>query len=51
MANPKKNLNRRVIHIELPVKMWAKFVYWCVEQGHGSLTAGVKELIRNITKE
>lgn len=51
MANPKKNLVRRVVHIELPVKLWSKFMHWCVDQGHSSLTAGLKELIRNVGKE
>jgi hypothetical protein len=50
MANPKKKLTRRVVHIELPVKMWTKFLHWCVEQGHSSLTAGIKGLIRSVCR-
>ena len=51
MANPKKNLKRRVVHLELPVKMWIKFSYWCIDQGHSSLTAGIKAAIKNVIKK
>lgn len=50
MAKPKKNLRRRVVHIELPIRMWSKFLHWCVDQGYGNLTEGVKGLIRNVCK-
>jgi len=50
MANPKKNLKRRVVHLELPIRIWSKFLHWCVEEGHSSLTAGIKAAIRNVCK-
>lgn len=48
MANPKENLTKRVVHIDLPVKVWRKFMHWCIEEGHSSLTAGVKDLIKKV---
>jgi len=50
MANAKKSLTKRVVHLDLPVKIWKRFLHWCVEQGHSSLTAGIKELIREKVK-
>lgn len=46
MAKPNLELSRHVLHIDLPEKIWRRFAIWCVEQGHASLTAGVKELIK-----
>jgi hypothetical protein len=48
MANPKKNLSKRVVHLELPVKMWTKFLHWCVDNGYGNLTEGIKATIRKV---
>lgn len=50
MAKPKLSLTRRVIHVELPSRIWMKFASWCIEQGHSSLTAGVKDLIKEKVK-
>ncbi len=50
MAKPKPGLTKRVIHVDLPVNIWANFAQWCVENGHSSLTAGVKDLIKEKVK-
>ena len=46
MAKPKNNLTKRVLHIDLPVELWRKFMHWQIDQGFSGLTEAVKSLIR-----